>query len=567
MSLRPVFCACLFSFCLAGGGWAATPVSPAEPVLELPKYVVRNEALLPPRESWRYTAFPGFEVLAQTSDYNTVRFLRDFQMLQQVIDVVWPDLTKERLQTPTMLVLYDSNPRLPGFMDPEVRVTGNGDELEFTESDGGVRRIASSHYADAEAACIVVNLGARLAGASDPYRQFYREYVSYLIERRNPRTAWWLREGVSRVFGSVDFTDKWFTFGQAGRGRPDGGSEDFTAILGRAKGAPRVGKFPSLEAMLRRDRTGAMNSWGEAVLADAFVHMCIYGRGHQYQKGFFKYISRAEGNFVSEDFFAECFGMSIRQMQDEIQGYASFTDHTSIVYKAKKGHEIKPTGDPKMREATQAEIGRIKGDSYRLARRMDSARVALLAPYLRHEADANLLAALGIFEIESGRLDRARQFLEGAVAGRTTRVRAGVELAKLRAGERPAEFAPPKSEQGPWRRVTPAELPSPKQREAQRQIFELLKADSPASAADLAGVKKIVADNLDSPNVVFAAVMLYAKSDRTQEGIDLIDRVQEKLSPTDAARFAKLRANLVRKLGRSEEASPVRSEDSKSGVR
>jgi hypothetical protein len=532
-------------FTLGVVGAALQGASAAEPTLELPKYTVSNEVLLPPRESWRYTAFPGFEVLSQASEGNTIKFLRDFQMLQQVIAVVWPDLNQGPGQTPTVLILFD-DPQAQSLQLPGISLMGDQAELAISEVPSEQRRLVTSrHYSDQESACIFVNLGSRLSGALDPYRQFYREYVRFLIERRSPGTAPWLQEGIARVVASVDFTDKWFTFGQVGRERMDSGDGDFNRLLGRAPNSVVVASFPSLEAMLRGGPVGRL---GESALANAFVHMCIYGRGRQYQQGFLKYVSRANGNFVSEEFFVECFGMSMRKMQDELQGYVSFTDHVSIAYEAKKGHEIKPTGDPVMRAATQAEIGRVKGDAFRLARRMDAARVALLAPYLRHEQDANLLAALGIFEVEAGRNDYALRFLEAAVAGQTTRTRAAVELARLREGRPTAPVRVPPPARGTpegYVRMAPLTPAMKQQIEYQQQIMGLFKSRSPATPAEIAKVDQAVAEYPDAANLVFLAALVYGKAGLPQKGIDLLDKTERKRKPADIARFLQLRKNLV----------------------
>jgi hypothetical protein len=84
-----------------------------------------------------------------------------------------------------------------------------------------------------------------------------------------------------------------------------------------------------------------------------------------------------------------------------------------------------------MRDATQAEVGRLKGEVYAMAGDFDAAANELVAPYIRKETDADLLAAIGLNELRRGENARAMKFLQAAVDGKTARSRAWMELARL----------------------------------------------------------------------------------------------------------------------------------------
>ena len=75
----------MFAACLRG---AETPSSP--PVVELPVFEVKDSRVLPPPESWKYAEIPGFEILSRISERETKRFVRDFLLLQEVIEVIMP---------------------------------------------------------------------------------------------------------------------------------------------------------------------------------------------------------------------------------------------------------------------------------------------------------------------------------------------------------------------------------------------------------------------------------------------------------------------------------------------
>jgi hypothetical protein len=139
--------------------------------------------------------------------------------------------------------------------------------------------------------------------------------------------------------------------------------------------------------------------------------------------------------------FKECFRfpgrngtfkeMSFSDMLMEIRSYCDFTVYESKIYKSKEDVIIPPP-PLDLREATQAEIGRIKGEAMLLAGHNKAARTEMVAAYQRGERDPNLLAALGLLEKASGEEERARKFLEAAYVGNTRRADGLVELARYR---------------------------------------------------------------------------------------------------------------------------------------
>ena len=62
----------------------------AEPPIELPEVVVSESRAVPPRESWRYSQIPDFEILSDASDRATRRLVRDLEDFQKAVAIVWP---------------------------------------------------------------------------------------------------------------------------------------------------------------------------------------------------------------------------------------------------------------------------------------------------------------------------------------------------------------------------------------------------------------------------------------------------------------------------------------------
>lgn len=134
--------------------------------------------------------------------------------------------------------------------------------------------------------------------------------------------------------------------------------------------------------------------------------------------------------------------MSYNSMLTEIRSYCEFTVYEAKYYKSKEDVIIPPP-PLDLRDATQAEVGRIKGEAMVLAGRFKEARMELGAAYARGERDPNLLAALGLYEREHGEEASARKFLEAAHAGKSKRIDANVELAKFRFADATANPAGP----------------------------------------------------------------------------------------------------------------------------
>ena len=87
---------CLLGWVLAAASLAraADELPVTGPVIELPKFEVTDSRLLPPPEKWRYAEVPGFEVLSNVSSSASKRFMQDFMLLQEVIEILMPGLAR-----------------------------------------------------------------------------------------------------------------------------------------------------------------------------------------------------------------------------------------------------------------------------------------------------------------------------------------------------------------------------------------------------------------------------------------------------------------------------------------
>lgn len=437
--------------------------APSGPVVELPKFVVTDSRELPQPESWRYATIPGFEILTNASDKATQRLLRDFDMFRQALGYVWP--VPNRISQSTSLIICGKGGKFDAFVPSGKGVTDSATASLFLKQ-GAHAAIVIDLQATTLNVLNVDNTDDAATGTDSGLisvehdKQLYREYVRYLMSQSEPRSPAWLEEGLSQIIMKMTFDKRYIEFAKledpntvsvqgAMNAELNAAAAAFDADAVALPGAPAEDR--DFAAALRRkalvpldkffavahDSPEAINPLGNnrwAKQAYAFVHMCLYGNRGKFQKSFVTFLQRSAREPVTEALFKECFNMTYKQMLMEIRGYCDFTVYEAKAFRSTKGGpDLIVTPPPlALREATQSEIGRIKGEALVLAGHPKAARAELIAPYQRGERDPNLLAVLGVYEKTSGEPDRARKFLEAAFAGKAARPDACLELARMR---------------------------------------------------------------------------------------------------------------------------------------
>lgn len=443
--------------------WAQETPPPGQ-VVELPKFVVQDSRELPPPESWKYATMPGFEVLTNASDKATQRLVKDFDEFRQALSIVWP--IEQQISQTTSLILSGKGAKFDAFTPKGPGAPDTATASLFLK-EGNKTAI----LIDLQATTLnVLNIDSANDAATgtdsgllqvDHDKALYREYVRYLLSKSNPRMPAWFEEGISQIIMRMQIQSRRYI--ELGRVEPANTISAAAAMTQQINamaaaddpdapqlpGAPAEDKdFPA--ALMRRrlvemDKMFAVahgspeatNALGNNIWAKqsyAFVHMCLYGERNKYQKPFAEFLRRIAREPVTEAMFKECFKMTYKQMLMQIRSYAESTYSEIKIYQSKKGGEdliIQPK-PLVLREATQSEIGRIKGEALVLAGHRAKAKTELIAPYVRGERDPELLAALGLYEKKDGKDADARKFLEAAWTGKTTRPDALLELSRFR---------------------------------------------------------------------------------------------------------------------------------------
>lgn len=430
-----------------GGGLAAQGTLEEAPY-ELPKYTVTAERELPPPESWHYARIPGFEVLSNTSEGGTRDLLNNFQRFAHAVDLVWPGLVPPGT-APAALIICGRGDQFGAFVPASARSTERAmtslilrtreQAAIVLDRQTKVLNLATVEgVADAATAVVVDEEGIAAGTGADPgfvvdaYRQLYREYLRFLLTSREVPPPAWFAEGLAQLFMAMEVTDTSITLGKlddpnAPSRQPE--DRDFSATLAKRALLPMAELFA-----VTLDSPTALNPLGStwAKQSYAFVHWGLYGDAGRHQKDFFTFLARLGRETLSEALFRECFQQSYEEMLFTLRRYLEFTRHKVAGIRAEKGQKISEPPPVGLREATEAEVGRLKGETLRLAGKRTAAHTALVTPYRRGQRDPALLAALGIDEANGGDPVKARQLLEAAAGAKVVRPRAYVELARLR---------------------------------------------------------------------------------------------------------------------------------------
>ena len=439
---------------------AQEPVN--EKPIEMPVYTVTDTRELPPPEKWSYGRIEGFELLSNASERGTKQLVQDFQRYYQAIGLVWPGVQRPAA-VPAMLIICGRGGKFDAFRPAgEERADRAMASLALRDREQaaividyeakvinlvtpeGTAAVAAAPTTDADGNAI--GMGGDPGFEVDAYRQLYREYIHFILAGVQPRAPAWLEEGLAQIFMAMEVTNTSITVGKledpntisatqaAMNDAGNGGvapqeDRDFNAAL-TGRGLLKMSELFSVAHDSAEARNPLGSTWAKQCYA--FVHWGLYGDGGKHQRDFLTFITRLGKEPLTEALFKECFKQSYSDMGITIRGYVEFTSHKIAGLQTKKGEKLPEPPPLQLREATEAEIGRLKGETLRLAGHDQAARLAMIAPYIRGERDPQLLASLGLIERRLGDNVRAQKFLEAAAAAKAVRPRAYLELARLR---------------------------------------------------------------------------------------------------------------------------------------
>jgi hypothetical protein len=547
----------------------ATP--PVGPTVSLPPFLVQDAG----GPAWRYASVPGFEFLSHWSDSRTESFALGVAAAKQLFEAILPPDYQVQLSTPTAYVLVTEQ------------------STDALSQNLVTQELAHSQTADADSGRRTTQIGFLpnfmlwdwddlIVYALEPPHDrgttliFSNERVFVGLERRTPALPRWFIDGFRDLYSGMDFSQ-----GAAATGTAGWTTREATAALAADPEAPR--KLLPLAELFANPPAGGPNETQEHAFlrqaeASLFIRWTLDGDNHPRRAALWQWLNGAVAGPVTERRFQELFG----------EGYSAALNDLSDYLPWALTHSLRLTTplnltltEVRMRDATAAEVGRIKGDWERLEMHRVAAQFPTLVPKYREHArktldfayqvdkgDPGLLAVKGLFDLECNDPVAAQPLLEAAAAGRVVRPRVYFELARLQLSQ--AIKALPDL---PSARLAP---------EQTAQIFSLLdraRAQSPALAqvyglyyevwqvsagqpttAQLQVFRDSARLFSENPPLMYEAAVMLARSGELDSAKAVVDRGLA--TPTNTAmqsRLENLRDQLAAALQQSAATAPAKS--------
>jgi hypothetical protein len=440
--------------CAVPGFAADAPANPEKPV-ELPSVSVsapRVAVELPPitveasREQWRIIEPPGFQVLYQCPDRVAARFVADYTRFYTLLHLVLQDRLRVKVEAPEEILIYNQDTRSQTARQILKAIPKNSEvkfapNLTIRDKDYSTAMFMSGLGGDdffrTDADLEITTEESPAGGGAPQPLALIPEDLGVLMAARAPRPPFWFIDGFLCLYDSITFRlDRVILPPMTWISKKETESikrypERVTALLPlNDVFVRRRPNEPAATAMLRRYETAL------------FIRFCLDSEKHQLADRLWQFVAEASRREPDDAMFAKCFGTS----EAEAIGALQFYLRTAAVRKAV---EIKPENPVrergfKPRDATPAEVARIKGDWQRLeigfvrerfpqlaSMYADVAQRTLMQPYNDGERDPGLLAVIGLYECDVGNYSIARGFLESAARARVVRPRVYSELARM----------------------------------------------------------------------------------------------------------------------------------------
>lgn len=442
--------------------------------LSLPDYQVWADRPLPPPETWYYARIDGFEVLSDASEGDTRRVLQEFVRFTHALNLVWPGMSPDNT-APATLIICGHHQKFAGFLPESLRQLPR-QPLAFSRRrqdkgtlvvDQTMKFLAATSPGDSATPTAAGTAPSDdpttstpdLGYAIDTNQQMNREYIRFLFSGIQPPLQPWLSEGLAQLFMNLTITETEISVGRIEDPNITSDRTDltvredqqFSAALGQRSLQPLEQMF-TVQSGTNTTENVIDNAWAKQCYA--FVHWGLYGDYGRNQKSFLTFIARLQREPLTETLFQECFKLSYRNALHALRTHIEKTRAKIAGVRANPGEKIPAPPIVTVRPATEAEIGRLQATTHELAEHTEEAHDALVLAYRRGDRDPALLAALGLAERQRGETDRARKFLEAAVARQAPQSRAYLALARLRLDE---YLAHPAGDRG---RLAPAQLAS-----------------------------------------------------------------------------------------------------------
>ncbi|MES2694331.1 MAG: hypothetical protein V4773_12720 [Verrucomicrobiota bacterium] len=445
---RFVRVACIVgALALTALGRAAEGTADTAPVA-LPPFLVEEPTKGP---SWRYAYAAGYEVLSRCDERTTRRVVEAHHRLHQLLEEILPPSLQLSWTVPRALILYPEELQPAASREviekmlrdkpnvPSVELDLPGRRTRLAEPAGrGARFLPNIRLWDRDSMTVFMIVrsddfdGAKLSLTYD--------YISFLVKHRVPGPPLWFVSGFLDLYREIKYEGSelvakplvWIS------------DEHSDALRNNYQTAPSVMEMDvflssGVPAVTLGDIPPLKRWQAQAAL---FVRWGLDSGGRERREGFWKFTARCAQQAPTEALFQECFGMDFATAQAQLSAYLLTAVRKEPTYAPKRFAKLPPYT---LLPASDAQLARIKGDLERLEvpyvknisadlgpKYLEQARKTLRKGYERASTDPQLLAILGLCELEAGNLAAAREYLESGAQIGGMRPRAFYELAKLR---------------------------------------------------------------------------------------------------------------------------------------
>jgi hypothetical protein len=470
----------------AGRLVAADPV--VGPLVHLPNFTVKGQALPADEKPWSYTAFGGYEILSQASDAVTGKLADHLVRFSDLIERIYPGV--QGLPEPRIrIILCAERPVFESFIPAKVGAefgAGNVNRLFFDEA-GGPRIVLYAgpleHVGTYEVDLCRAYLAARLRGAFPRLPEWYIEGASRIYAAAQ-LTEWSKNETI--IVGKLDnhqpLLDTASVATMTSGSDPSAGitiavaagsgtvadpartlSNDVAKVLqgdvlatplkqsaGDLTTAPpdpdgaaltfmkyfsdSSRPYPPLADVFAEAPTMKYLDWTQS--CGLFVHFCLFNQSPRRQKELYDFIvssSRQPSGDGSEE-FQSAFKASYGDMGKTMGWYSVDALYVTKRYSLPKPTALEAAIAPQ--PATGAEIADIKAAAYACTGYPERAEEALVTAYHREKAaghfDPRLITALGIWDADHERGEEADALLAMGMAGKYPEPKLYTALARRR---------------------------------------------------------------------------------------------------------------------------------------
>jgi hypothetical protein len=442
----------------------------SDAVVELPPFVVAESAIQP---TWRYVEMPGVQILSSCAPRITQDFADSYYRVLQLLGKFVPENLRLQTAMPQTIILVSEEQdhvtrevtaAMLRYADVrEVRQAATEDLIRAGGGSGKKRaggdRPRSPQAVEKFELRFLPNLRLWDAGANLTFTilregefdhrnlSLTAEYLRFLLEQRTPPLPRWFVEGMMTLYSNAILHQDAAVFS-----RVVWISEEETDFLRKNAAFNPLAPLRNIFTPPPTDdpRELARRRREDPLQAAIFIRWAIdplnYPRAPKRsfpKEALWNFVDRTSRAPLTDEVFAECFKLDFKTVNEPLRLYF-FQAAIWSSFRLKPGLDFKPF-ETKVRLATPAEIGRIRGDWERIAvsyvakkhpqfveQYSEQAKKTLAKAHAKDPQDPQLLAVMGLMEVEAGNDAAAQTFLEAAIAANVIRPRAYYELARIR---------------------------------------------------------------------------------------------------------------------------------------